>query len=60
MYSLGDVKRVIGDRLHLYPHFPPIFAYGLVFRITWAGCVTADVTLDAVLTRGDHLATPSA
>ena len=60
MYSLGDVDGVIGDRVHLCPRFPPGFASGLEFRITVAGCVTADEALDAVLTRGDHLANPAA
>ena len=30
------------------------------FRVPWAGCVTANEALDAVLTRCDHLANPSA
>ena len=60
MYSLCYVDGVIGDRVHLCPRFPPGFASGLKFRVPWAGCVTADEALDAVLTRGDHRANPAA
>lgn len=55
MYSLGDVDGVIGDRVQLCPLFPPCFASGLEFRITGAGCVTADEALGTALTRGCHL-----
>ena len=54
MYSLGDVDGVIGNRVLLCPRFPPGFASGLEFRVPVAGCMTADVTLGAVLTWGDH------
>ena len=54
MYSLGNVDGVIGDGVQLCPRFPPGFTSGLELRITGAGCVTADVTLGAVLTWGDH------
>jgi hypothetical protein len=54
LYSLGDVDGVIGNRVLLCPRFPPGFASGLEFRVPVAGCMTADVTLGAVLTWGDH------
>ena len=54
LYSLCDVDGVIGDRVQLCPRFPSGFTSGLELCITGAGCVTADVTLETVLTRGDH------
>jgi hypothetical protein len=54
LYSLFDVDGVIGNRVLLCPRFQPGFASGLKFCVPGAGCMAADVTLGAVLTRGDH------